>query len=49
MMQRIEDCLLGRLNPKEIDELWIEFMKDPEWLPIMEIEAALRKMAMKMG
>lgn len=47
MIQRIEDYLLGKLNQKEIDELWIEFIKDPEWYEVFEIEIALRYMARK--
>ena len=31
MMQQIEDYVLGRLRPSEIDRLWIEFLKEPEW------------------
>ena len=31
MMQQIEDYVLGRLRPSEIDRLWIEFLKKPEW------------------
>ena len=44
MMSKIEDYILGRLNQKEIDELWIEFLKEPEWLSIVEIEVNLRAM-----
>ncbi len=41
-MQRIEDYLLGKLNPQEIDELWIEFMKQPEWFEVFEMELMIR-------
>lgn len=44
MMQRIEDYLLGRLNPQEIEELWIEFLKDPEWFEVFEIELMIRRL-----
>lgn len=49
MMQLIEDYLLGRLNPKQIDELWIEFLKAPEWFEVFETEAYLRHMARKVA
>lgn len=49
MMKRIEDYLLGRLNRQEIDELWIEFIKDPEWFDLFEIEASLRHIARQVG
>lgn len=41
MMQRIENYLLGKLNQKEIDELWIEFLKDPGWF---EMELKIRRL-----
>ena len=42
MMCRIEAYVLGKLNQKEIDDLWIEFLKEPEWLGILEVEILLR-------
>ncbi len=38
MMQRIEKYILGKLTQKEIDELWIEFLKDPEWYIILKTD-----------
>lgn len=49
MIQRIEDYLLGRLNPQEIDELWIEFMKDPEWFEVFEMEFMIRRVIVDSG
>ena len=47
MMQRIEKYILGKLTQKEIDQLWIEFLKDPEWLKITETEINLRALGRK--
>ena len=47
MMQRIEKYILGKITQKEIDELWIEFLKDPEWYSIFETELHLRSIARK--
>ena len=47
MMQRIEKYILGKLTQKEIDELWIEFLKEPEWLKIAETEINLRALSRK--
>ena len=38
MMQRIEKYILGKITQKEIDELWIEFLKDPEWYIILKTD-----------
>jgi len=40
-MQRIEDYLLGKLNQEEIVELRIEFLKDPKWVEVFEIESTM--------
>ena len=44
MMQQIEDYVLGRLSASDIDRLWIEFLKAPNWYEIFEIELMLRMM-----
>ena len=43
-MQQIEDYLLGKLSQKEIDLLWIEFLKDQEWFEMFERELMLRRL-----
>jgi len=40
----IEAYILGRLNQKEIDELWIEFLRSPEWYDLFETELHLRSL-----
>ncbi len=42
MMKRIDAYIRGTLTQYEIDLLWIEFIKEPEWLKILEIEVLLR-------
>ena len=42
MMHLIEAYILGKLNQKEINQLWIEILKEPEWLAILETEVMLR-------
>ena len=42
MMQRIEKYIRGKLNQDEIDQLWVEFLKDPEWYSIFETDLHLR-------
>ena len=44
MMRQIENYLLGRLNSQEIDELWIAFLKDPEWFEMFEMELMIRRL-----
>ncbi len=38
----IEDFILGKLNQREIDQLWVEFLKAPEWYDLFEVELHLR-------
>lgn len=38
VMNRINDYIHGRLSQKEIDALWIEFLKAPEWYNLFETE-----------
>lgn len=38
----IEDYLLGKLDQRQIDQLWIEFLKEPEWYDLYEAELHLR-------
>jgi len=45
MMQRIDLYIRGRLSQQEIDELWIEFLKEPEWYKIFETDLHLRAIA----
>ena len=47
MMQRIDSYIRGRLNQQEIDELWMEFLKEPEWYKFFETEVHLRSIARK--
>jgi len=49
MMQRIEKYILGKLTQKEIDELWIEFLIEPEWYSIFETDLHLRSLIRKKG
>ena len=44
MMSRIDDYVRGRLNQEEIEELWIEFLKEPYWYSIFEVEVNVRDM-----
>ena len=44
MMSRIDDYVRGRLTQEQIDELWIEFLKEPYWFRIFEIEVNIRDM-----
>ena len=41
-LQLIENYILGKLNQNEIDQLWIEFLKDPKLFSYFEIELHLR-------
>lgn len=34
----IEAYILGKLNESEVDELWVEFLKEPEWYDYFEID-----------
>ena len=45
MMQRIDLYIRGKLNQQEIDELWIEFLKEPEWYKIFETDLHIRAIA----
>lgn len=38
----IEAYILGRLNQGEIDQLWMEFLRTPEWYDLFESELHLR-------
>lgn len=31
MQENIQRYIRGELSPGEIDQLWIEFIRDPEW------------------
>ena len=42
MQKLIEAYILGKLDQREIDLLWTEFLKDPYWYDIFEIELHLR-------
>ena len=42
MMRQIEAYIAGNLSTNEINQLWIEFLKAPEWHEIFEIELMLR-------
>jgi len=47
IQKKIHAFIGGRLNQHEIDELWIEFLKDPNWYDIFETELHLRSIARK--
>jgi len=44
MQKLIEAYILGKLDQREIDLLWIEFLKKPEWYDIFETELYLRSL-----
>lgn len=48
MQKKIEEYILGRLSQDEIDALWMEFLKTPEWLCYLETEINLRVLAYNM-
>ena len=41
MMSRIDDYVRGRLTQEQIEELWIEFLREPYWFRIFEVEVNL--------
>jgi len=47
IMQRIEKYILGKLTQKEIDELWIEFLIEPEWYKYFETYLHLSYLQLK--
>ena len=47
MMRRIDSYIHGRLNQQEIDELWMEFLKELEWYKIFETDLHLRSLIRK--
>ena len=42
IQKQIENFILGKLSQREIDLLWIEFLKAPEWYDLFEVELHLR-------
>ena len=44
MQKLIEAYILGKLDQREIDQLWIEFLKSPEWYDLFETELHLRSL-----
>ena len=42
LMHRLDHYICGRLNQQEIDKLWIEFLREPEWFKIFETDIQLR-------
>ena len=44
MLKLIEAYILGKLDQREIDLLWIEFLKAPEWYDLFETELHLRSL-----
>ncbi len=44
MMKRIDQYIRGGLTQEEIDELWIEFIKEPEWYRIFETDLHIRSL-----
>lgn len=43
--KKIEAYILGKLSESEVDELWVEFLKTPEWYELFEIELLLTHLA----
>lgn len=43
MQQLIEAYLLGRLEQKEIDELWMMMILQPDWYNYFLIEYSIRR------
>ena len=43
-MKRIDQYIRGGLTQEEIDELWIEFIKKPEWYRIFETDLHIRSL-----
>ncbi len=46
-LKKIERYIRGELSQKEIDELWVEFLKNPEYYEWFETELHLRSLARK--
>ncbi len=44
MQKLIEAYILGKLEQRTIDLLWIEFLKAPEWYDLFETELHLRSL-----
>ncbi len=40
----IDDYLKGRLNQSQIDHLWVLLMQNPEYYPLLETQAAMKRM-----
>ena len=49
MQQRIETYIRKGLPPGEEDQLWIEFLKDPEWYDYFIIELHLRAIGKRLS
>ena len=47
MMVQIDSYVRGTLHQNDIDQLCIEFLKEPEWFKIFEVELHLRMMITK--
>lgn len=47
IMKKIDQYIRGELKDSEIDELWIEFLKNPELYDLFETELLLRDRANK--
>lgn len=48
MMHRIDDYICSRLSQVEIDELWIEFLREPEWFYYFETYLHLLELAKRL-
>ena len=44
MMKKIDRYIRGELAQGEIDELWIEFIKEPDWYRIFETDLHIRSL-----
>lgn len=45
MMSKIENYIFGKLNQKEINDLWIELLKEPKWMTMLETEVIVKYVA----
>ncbi len=44
VVRLIDDYLKGRLNQSQIDHLWVLLMQNPEYYPLLETQAAMKRM-----
>lgn len=49
VLKCIEACILGKLSTQEVDELWIKFLKNPEYYDWMIVGLILRSKHLKVN